>query len=292
VTTTALLERGDRPLPRGAVPAGTTPVVSVDTEPRHPSNTVVVALRREAAPAETVRAVPEPGPPSGRGPQGFSAALPPVEEGRRLDYRVELTRAGQRLATLPADGSWLTVTGGPPPPPPPASPRPTPPPSIGVPRWGYDLEFFAALTINLRPEVLGETPEGFRINFFVDSGTVVGPRIDAVVHRDGGDWMCIRRDGIGVIDVRTTYETSDGALILDQAGGVFDLGADGHADMVAGRYRGCPPFYATPTFMTAHSDWQWLNRIQGFGIGRVAMEKLQVQCDIYIPHVLDRLHDG
>ncbi|HMC80511.1 MAG TPA: DUF3237 domain-containing protein [Acidimicrobiia bacterium] len=289
--TAALFERRD-PLPRGAVPARTAPVVAVAAEPRHPSNTVVVVLRRGAGPGETVRAVPDGGPPSGQGPQGFKAVLPPLEEGRQLDYRVELTRAGQRLATLPADGSWLTVTGGPPPPPPPARPLETRSTATGVPRWGYDLEFFAALTVNLRPEVLGETPEGYRINFLVDSGTVVGPRIDAVVHRDGGDWMCIRRDGIGVIDVRTTYETSDGALILDRAGGVFDLGPNGHADMVAGRYRGCPPFYASPTFMTAHPDWQWLNRLQGFGIGRVAMEKLQVQCDIYSPHVLDRLDDG
>jgi hypothetical protein len=161
-----------------------------------------------------------------------------------------------------------------------------------VPRWRYDLQFFAALTINLRAEILGETPDGYRINFFVASGRVVGPRIDAVVHRDGGDWMCIRRDGIGVIDVRTTYETSDGALILDRAGGVFDLGPDGHAKVAAGQFSGWPPFYATPTFMTAHPNWTWLNRLQGFGIGRVDLANLQVQCDIYIPQVLDRLSDA
>lgn len=164
--------------------------------------------------------------------------------------------------------------------------------SGAVPRWDYRLDFFAALTINLRPEDLGETPDGYRINFFVESGRVVGPRIDAVVRRDGGDWMCIRRDGIGVLDVRTTYETSDGALILDRAGGVFDLGNDGYAKVAAGQLRGTPEFYATPTFMTAHPKWLWLNRLQGFGVGRVVLEKLQVQCDIYIPRVLGRLDDA
>jgi len=287
-----LFERGDPPLPNGAVPPGIAPVVVVAAAPRHPSNTVLVSMRRDDGPAQVVRATPEPAP-FDEGAQWFRAALPALAEGRHVDYRVELIRGGQRLATLPADGSWLTVTGertsaA-------AFDRPCPPPSAGaagVPRWAYDLPFFAALTINLRPEILGETPEGYRINFFVESGRVVGPRIDAVVHRDGGDWMCIRRDGIGVIDVRTTYETTDGALILDRAGGVFDLGPDGYAKVAAGRFTGTPPFYATPTFMTAHPNWQWLNRLQGFGIGRVVLEELQVQCDIYIPQVRGRLDDG
>jgi hypothetical protein len=287
----SLFPRKALPLPAGAVPCGAAPVVAVAAAPRHPSNTVLVSMRRDDGPAQVVRATPEPAP-FDEGAQWFRAALPALAEGRHIDYRVELIRAGQRLATLPVDGSWLTVTGertsaS-------TSERPCPPPSAAapVPRWAYDLPFFATLTINLRPETLGETPEGYRINFFVESGSVVGPRIDAVVHRDGGDWMCIRRDGIGMIDVRTTYETADGALILDRASGVFDLGPDGHANVAAGRLTGTPPFYATPTFMTAHPDWQWLNRCQGFGIGRVVLEKLQVQCDIYIPQVRGRLDDG
>jgi hypothetical protein len=154
------------------------------------------------------------------------------------------------------------------------------------------LVFFAALTINLRPEILGDTPDGYRISFFVDDGRVVGPCIDAVVRRDGGDWMCIRRDGIGLIDVRITYETTDGALILDRAGGFFDVGPDGYAKVAAGQFTGTPPFYATPTFLTAHPDWKWLNRCQGFGIGRVVMEDLRVECDIYIPQVRERRSDG
>ena len=291
----SLLQRAELPLPSGWLPAGTTPVVAVGAAPSHPSNAVLVEVRPEGGPAQFVRTRPE-AVPVHDGAQWFRAALPALGEGRRVDYRVELIRAGQRLATLPADGSWLTVTGEPASAAPSDEPCPTPsavaPSSKGVPRWAYDLPFFAALTINLRPETLGETPEGYRINFFVESGRVVGPRIDAVVHRDGGDWMCIRRDGIGVIDVRTTYETADGALILDRAGGVFDLGPDGYAKVAAGQLTGTPAFYATPTFMTAHPDWQWLNRCQGFGIGRVVLEELQVQCDIYIPQVLGPLDHG
>lgn len=289
----SLVQRGD--LPAGAVIPGTAPVVAVAAVPAHPSNAVLVHMRRDGGPAQMVRGTPQAAPFQ-EAAQWFRVVLPALDEGRRVDYRIELIRAGQRLAALPADGSWLTIIGDPDTAASAAerSPAPSPrtPPSPGVPRWAYDLTFFAALTINLRPEILGETPEGYRINFFVESGCVVGPRIDAVVRRDGGDWMVIRRDGIGVLDVRTTYETSDGALILDQAGGVFDLGPDGYAKVAAGQLSGCPPFYATPTFMTAHPDWQWLNRCQGFGIGRVVLEELQVQCDIYIPEVLGRRGHG
>ncbi len=164
--------------------------------------------------------------------------------------------------------------------------------SSEAPRWAYDTTFFAALTANLRLEVIGRTPEGYRINLFIESGRVVGPRIDAVIRPDGGDWLFVRPDGIARPDIRITLETADGALLLYRADGVCDLGPDGYAKVAAGQFTGTPPFYATPTFVTAHPDWQWLNRCQGFGIGRVAMEQLQVQYDIYIPRVRDRLRDA
>jgi hypothetical protein len=289
----SLLEK--HKLPSGAVPPGTAPVVVIGATPTHPSNTVLVQMRRDGGPTTFLRTIPV-GAPFQAHEQWYRVALPTLDEDHRIDYRVELIRAGQRLATLPADGSWLTVTGdpnavavsgeaG-------SAHSAVAPCSPEVPRWNYNLDFFAALTINLRPEILGETPDGYRISFFVDTGRVVGPRIDATVRRDGGDWMCIRRDGIGLIDVRITYELADGALILDRAGGFFDLGPDGYAKIAAGQFIGTPPFYATPTFLTAHPDWKWLNRCQGFGIGRVVMEDLRVECDIYIPQVLSRLGDG
>jgi hypothetical protein len=289
----SLFERDD--LPSGAVPSGTAPVVAVGAAPQHPSNAVLVQMRPRGGPVTLLRAVPEGGPYQAA-QQLYKATLPTLGEGHSVDYRVELIRAGQRLATLPADGSWLTVTGD----------RDTAAvsgkrspvhsadetSSAVTPRWAYDLTFFATLTAQLRPEVIGETPEGHRINFFIQSGRVFGPRIDAVVRPEGGDWMCIRHDDIGMVDIRVTYETADGALIYDRAGGVLDLSPDGYAKIVAGQFAGTPPFYATPTFMTAHPNWKWLNRCQGFGIGRVVMEDLRVECDIYIPQVLERRSDG
>jgi hypothetical protein len=285
-----LLSRQDLPLPEGVVPAGTAPVVAIAVEPKHPSNVVLVQVRRDDGPATFLRAVPE-AEPFQAGRQWYRTALPSLDEGRHVDYRIELTRAGQQIARLPTDGSWLTVIGQRD-----AavlSAEPGRAPSItGVAIWGYDLSFFATLIINLRAEILGETPEGYRVNFFVKGGRVVGPHINAVVRPEGGDWMAIRPDGIGMVDIRITYETSDGALIYEHAGGVFDLGPDGYAKVTAGQFTGSPPFYPTPSWTTAHPNWKWLNRCQGFGIGRVVLDDLQVQCDVYIPQVLGRLGDG
>jgi Protein of unknown function (DUF3237) len=286
----SLLSRQNLPLPEGVVPPGTTPVVCVAVEPKHPSNVVLVQVRHNGGPATFLRAVSETEPLQAD-QQRYRAALPTVDDGRRVEYRVELTRTGQQLARLPADGSWLTVTGQradavP-------SAEPDRGPSItGAAIWSYDLSFFATLIVNLRAETLGETPEGYRVNFFVNNGRVVGPHINAVVRPEGGDWMTIRSDGIGMVDIRITYETSDGALIYEHAGGVFDLGPDGYAKVASGQLTGSPPFYPTPTWSTAHPNWKWLNRCQGFGIGRVVLDDLQVQCDIYIPQVLSRLSDG
>jgi hypothetical protein len=289
----SFFERGA--LPAGAVSPGTAPVVAVAAAPRHPSNAVLVQMRRDGGPAQPVRGMPETAPLK-EGAQWFRAIFPHLDKGRRIDYQVELIRAGQLLATLPADGSWLTVIGGPDEAAPSGGRSPVhstgASPSPGGPRWAFDLPFFAALTVNLRPEILGETPEGYRINFFVENGRVRGPRIDAVVRRDGSDWIQVRPDGIVKPDIRLTLETADGALILYRAGGVCEFGSDGYAKAAAGQFTGCPPFYATPTFVTAHPDWTWLNRCQGFGIGRVVMEELQVQYDIYLPRVTDRRTDA
>ena len=282
--TAALLQRGGLPLPIGDVPAHVVPAVVVGTPGAHPADLVQVLLRRGAGPPLAIRALREV-TRAADPVQWFQARLPALEPDSAAEYRIEWSRAGRRIATLPADGSWLRLLGvdraddGLPPATSAASEWPS------TPRFGYGLEFFAALTVNLAAEVVGATAEGYRINFYVEKGHVRGPRIDAVVEPRGGDWMCIRPDGIGAVDIRITYRTHDGAVILERAGGVFDLGPDGYAMVAGGRFEGAPPFYAAPTWSTAHPDWSWLNRKQGVGFGRVVMSKLQVQCDIYISDV-------
>jgi uncharacterized protein DUF3237 len=290
-----LLEAAGLPPPSGNVAARTNPTVIVGVQRAQPADVVQVLLRRNSGSPLEIRALREP-PRLDDPVQWFRARLPAVEPGSEAEYRLEWRRAGRRMARLPVDDSWLRLFGV-------DDDRSVATTSPGTlttdddewaskPRFRPGLEFFAALTVNLCPEVLGATPDGYRINFHVQDGRVIGPRIDAVVEQRGGDWMCIRPDGIGVVNVKITYRTREGALILEEAGGVFDLGLDGYARVAEGELRGAPPFYATPKWVTAHPDWTWLNRMQGVGFGRVVLSKLQVQCDIYLAQVHGDSSDG
>ena len=253
----------------------------------HPGNVVDVHYRMDGGRVQTVHAAPTSSFGALR-PQSFLAHVPLPEPDRLLEYRAELWRAGQVIAVAPDDGSWRSVTA------PDENVAPHQEPqearfpaydTSGTPRFTYDLEFLGALTVQLRAEVMGHTPEGYRINFFVVQGEARGPRLHGTVRPEGGDWMCIRPDGVGEVDIKITYETPDGALLLEQSGGVFDLGPHGYAEVVAGVYRGAPPFFATPVYVTADPRWQWINSLQCFGFGRVVLEHLRVECDIYAPRV-------
>lgn len=269
----ALRERPDQPLPRGRVSAGRDPVVAVAADHAHPEDAVVVLVRHGSAPAQLRRAAAVAAP-AGEPVRWFNARLPTVADGDTVDYRAELLRHGRRLATLPTDGTWLRVTGAP------ALAAPEPGPG-----WPFDLEFFATFTASGRLEVIGETPEGHRIDFLVSGGQVAGPGVDGVMQAGGGDWLRVRRDGVAVLDIRAAYRTGDGAMISYRATGVLELGPDGHARAVGGRLSGTAPCYVTPTFLTADPRWRWLNRVQGFGIGRALLDEARVCYDVHLPRV-------
>src|SRR6266404_1579312 len=65
--------------------------------------------------------------------------------------------------------------------------------------------------VRLPPEVIGPTPDGIRVNFYVTGGEVDGPKLKGKVAPVGADWLLIRRDGIAILDVRATIESHDGA---------------------------------------------------------------------------------
>lgn len=276
----SLVESADLPLPSGVIHAGDRPVASVGAQPPHPGNAVLVEVRWEDRPPQFLRVVPEA---TRGGAQWFRTLLPTVEEGRSLDYRVELVRGGQLLATLPADGSWLTVTGRGA-----LSQVPTEQRAEETPYWAYELQYFGSVSVVFRQEVIGATPDGYHINFFIESGRVVGPRLNAVIRGEGADWLWIRRDGMAVIDVRATWETDDGALISYRSGGFIELGPDGYTKVAAGQLAGDPPFCTTPVLLTAHPRYEWVNRLQLLGFGRVDMERLEIRYDVYFPEVKDR----
>ena len=147
----------------------------------------------------------------------------------------------------------------------------------------YQLEHLFSYRAQLHPpEIIGPVAEGMRANFYVASGEVSGPRVQGILRPVGGDWLTIRPDGVAVLDVRTTIEMTDGALIDTSYRGIGDLGPDGYGKFLRGDLPSRLVLTIMPILQSAHADYQWLQRSVFIGIGSVEFETLTVAYDIYI----------
>lgn len=120
------------------------------------------------------------------------------------------------------------------------------------------FEFIFRMEADLHPpQMIGATGKGSRIIFPAKSGTVEGPEIKATVLEGGGDWLTMRTDGVGELDVRGTMRTDDGALIY-----VHYTGLSHNQTADDSRY-----FVTTPRFETSVDKYQWLTKIVAVGMG-------------------------
>ena len=250
--------------------------VSFAVLPAHPSNQLCIERASNGHKQPPIRAW-RYGRDSVTGAQLFRAQLPPVAVGETVEYRPVLTRSGLVIVELP-----LRTTRG-------VKEVASPveqdwqPPAPNVPRYQWASEFLGAFTVQLAkpPESFGPAPDGLHITFYIESGEIHGPKINAKIRGEGGDWMLVRRDGVGVADVRITYETDDGALLLSRYYGIFDLGSRGYERALRNEYDPVPPLVLAPQFVTSHPNWLWLNRLQCLAVGRVTMADLLVRFDLY-----------
>ena len=133
--------------------------------------------------------------------------------------------------------------------------------------FDYKLEHIFSYTATLQPpERIGPVPEGIKANFYVSGGKVEGPKINGKILPVGGDWLTFRSDGVGILDVRATMETHDGALIYTAYSGVMDLGKDGYQKVLQRDVPAIIPIQSAPRYYTAHPEYQWINRMQCVGI--------------------------
>ena len=148
----------------------------------------------------------------------------------------------------------------------------------GEPQLEHLFSYWATVT---PPEVIGPLAEGIRVNVYVTAGEIHGPKLRGRFRPVGGDWLSIRPDGVGLLDVRGTIETEDGALIYTTYGGVAELGPDGYANFLAGTPPPTVQLRIVPRYFTGHPDYLWLNRLQCVGTGEVDMQQMRVTYDIY-----------
>jgi hypothetical protein len=146
----------------------------------------------------------------------------------------------------------------------------------------YSLDHIFSYTGTLAPpELIGEPAEGIRLVFYSTGGEISGPRLRGKLRPVGGDWMTIRRDGVGLLDVRTTFEAHDGALILVTYTGTVDLGEDGYARFLAGNPPATARLRTAPRFTTAAPQYAWLHRLHCVGVGEYDAASSRADYDVY-----------
>jgi hypothetical protein len=261
--------------------------VTVAVQPSSPSNAVMVRYRVDHGRAQMVRAIRVRTDPA-NGVEYFRAVFPDLWHGERVAYLPIMTCSGrtapdpQTAATFPSSFRLGEPLSG----------ARVPSEALQEQRRSdspcerkpFSLEYLASVRIPLeKPEIIGPTPEGIRINWYwyPSEGVVTGPKLNAKVRLLGGDWMTIRRDGIGVMDVRATLETDDGAFLYVSYPGYFELGEDGYQRALEGRWPAQAPTRTTPRFHASHPSYLWLNRLPCLGIGEVNMKELAYAYDLY-----------
>ncbi|RJF94772.1 DUF3237 domain-containing protein [Oleomonas cavernae] len=136
-------------------------------------------------------------------------------------------------------------------------------------------ELLFTVFAGLAPPIdIGPSGAGHMLPVYVTGGSFTGPRLRGKVLPGGGDWLRLRADGSGAIDVRICLQTDDGATIFVSYGGrlvippeifaqVMDFGAAQAVD--PSRYY----FRTNPLFETGSADYAWLNNVVAVGQGRI-----------------------
>jgi hypothetical protein len=270
----------DAPAPPEQASAETPVSLTVGVQPAHPANGVDVAYRMDQGPELEMHATLTRTDYS-QNQQFFRADFPPLSSGTLVEYAPVVRHAGRRIDFRQSGrypSSFFVAN----------SERkcqapnaPTGPPDLHP----YRLEHITRgdLTLVKNYEVVGETPEGIRLNLQVSGGTYRG-KICGQACAGSGDWLTIRRDGIGIVDAKVTIKTNDGATLLLIGSGTIDLGRDGYHNAAAGRYPSMAPLVDVMRFLASDPRYAWLLRLQCMAIGYGSEER--VCYDIYGVHSL------
>ncbi|HEX9132353.1 MAG TPA: DUF3237 domain-containing protein [Ktedonobacteraceae bacterium] len=132
------------------------------------------------------------------------------------------------------------------------------------------LEFLYEISAYLAsPLAIGENPHGNRQIVPVTGGSFEGPRLKGTVLPNGGDWLLVRPDGVGELDVRATLQTDDGALIYVTYRGYLTKILELSPRWSAGEHIPHEEYYfaATPYFETSAAQYAWLQQVVTIAMG-------------------------
>jgi len=259
--------------------------VNVELPPVLQPSTVRLELQRPAGPIERIRALAQP--LRSTGSERIYRATPPeswlTSGGALVPVAVF---GGEELRGAPLPVAPAPTASDPPdmrPVAPSRAPAPTPVLIDHVPaRFAPSLQFLARVRVQLKdPVTIGETPEGLRIDFIVRYGTAKGESFNADVLENTVDYMLVRPDGIGLINVHALLRTNDGALITAAYAGMVDFGPNGYQRMKAKDYPKLSPMQLAPRLLTEDPRYTWMNKVYILGVGWADLEHFVVTYDAY-----------
>jgi hypothetical protein len=270
----------DAPAPPQQVSDDSEICLTVGVRPAHPSNGVDVMFRENGGAERLIRGTLSHTDYE-TSQQLFRAEFPPLSPGTRVEYAPVVRQGGRRIDFRQSGqypSSFFVAKSEKKPQAPDASSGP-------LTLHPYHLEHItrADLTLVKNAEVIGETPEGIRLNFQVSGGSYSG-KICGRSCGISGDWLNVRPDGIGILDTKITINTGDGATLLLIGSGTVDLGRDGYRSVAAGRYPDRAPIVEVMRFLASDPKYAWLLRLQCMAIGYATTEK--VCYDVYGVHSL------
>ncbi|MEO8325470.1 MAG: DUF3237 domain-containing protein [Nitrospirota bacterium] len=281
---TLVYDTPDAPVPQGVQTQTGDISLTAILKPPSPGNVVTIRYRVNGGPIYNLRAV-EGHTDYKQNAQHFRATFPTFTLGQSVDYAVAGSCVGRRVPDLVVASelphSFCMAN------PKEASPqqaeRPlqAKPHGEEPPRFQVATEFLARFSIRIEPpRIVGPTPEGIRVTWNAATGTVVGPRLSAKVLQ-GADWMQIRTDGVGNIDVRALLETGEGVRIMSVYSGAMEFGEDGYQNFLANKLPKPLRAWTTQRFLTTDSTYTWLNRLQCISVGEVFLDDLNYIYDVY-----------
>src|SRR3990170_41320 len=138
---------------------------------------------------------------------------------------------------------------------------------------GLSAELLFEVSVDLEaPQDVGATPHGNRQIYYVKGGSFEGPKLRGEVLPGGGDWLLLRPDGAGELDVRGTLRTDDGHLIYTYYRGILSIPPEVMQRMARGETVDPSEYYfrTAPFYETGSEKYGWLNRVVAVAVGRMA----------------------
>lgn len=118
--------------------------------------------------------------------------------------------------------------------------------------------------------VISPPPEGARVDIFFE-GLIEGPNIAGAIR--GVDYLEIRADRRFMLNIYATIITDNGKLVTLHESGLFIPAGDGIAHL-----------QLNMKFTTGGPEYAWVNKIQGWGLGHVDMERNEITVTAFTGH--------